>query len=175
MNKNRNRWNKIYFLLLSVLTILVLSACSVTEASDSGEKSKKKTTITIGIQGKVGVLYHAKNNKYFEDAFKNENVEIKWAEFSSGPPQFEAIASGKLDFASTGGTPLIAGQSGGIDFRAIGVTSDGLKNYAVLVNKGASYKSLKDLKGKKLQSLLEVVLPIFYTQHLIEKELIKKM
>ncbi|MFB6466769.1 aliphatic sulfonate ABC transporter substrate-binding protein [Cytobacillus sp. Hz8] len=136
--------------VLILLIVMALSACGVDQKANAGNKSKGKTTINIGIQGQVGVLQYAKEKKIFEKAFEKENVEIKWNEFTSGPPEFEAIASGRLDFGATGATPLISGQAGGIDFRAIGVTGDGKKNYGILVNKGSSFKSLKDLKGKKI-------------------------
>lgn len=149
---NRKKYNRFKNTLTIslILTLFVLSGCGVGQTSSTGGESKKNTIINIGVQGKVGILYYAKNNKYFEKAFEKENVEIKLSEFTSGPPHFEAIASGRLDFGATGGTPLIAGQAGGIDFRAIGVTSDGEKNYAILVSKGSSYKSIEDLKGKKV-------------------------
>jgi sulfonate transport system substrate-binding protein len=154
MNRKKNKWIKKIVPILAMLTVLlVLSACGADQQASPGEaseKSKEKTIINIGIQGKVNVLHYARSNQIFEKAFEKENMEIKWNEFTSGPPHFEAIASGRLDFGATGGTPLIAGQAGGIDLRAIGVTGDGRKSYAVLVNKGSSIKSLEELKGKKV-------------------------
>lgn len=149
-----SKWLKKILPIFALFSVLLLSACGAIQktknAAEAGTESKEKVTINIGVQGKVNVLQYARENQLFEKEFADENVEVKWSEFTSGPPHFEAIASGRLDFGVTGGTPLIAGQAAGIDFRAIGVTSDGRKNYSILVNKDSHYKSLEDLKGKKI-------------------------
>ncbi|QGQ45886.1 aliphatic sulfonate ABC transporter substrate-binding protein [Metabacillus sediminilitoris] len=150
MKTIHKNWKNKVFLIFLLAVLSILSACGAGQVTSSGGESQEKTIINIGVQGKVGVLNYARNEKIFEKAFENEIVEIKWAEFTSGPPHFEAIASGRLDFGATGGTPLIAGQAGGIDFRAIGVTSDGRKNYAILARKDATFKSIEDIKGKKV-------------------------
>lgn len=40
---------------------------------------------------------------------------MKWIEFQSGPPYFEAIASNRLDFGEVGNSPVISAQAAGID------------------------------------------------------------
>ncbi|MDD9266113.1 aliphatic sulfonate ABC transporter substrate-binding protein [Paenibacillus sp. GCM10023248] len=122
------------------------SAVSSTPASSS----KEKVVVNIGIQGKTGVLVFARDKGYFEKAFSAVGAEVKWNEFASGPPHFEAIAAGRLDFGATGGTPLISGQVGGVDFKGIAVTSDGKKGNMIVVPKNSPIKELKDLKGKKV-------------------------
>lgn len=131
-----------------VLLLLMLSGCN-SETSTNAEQ-KGNVTVNIGVQGSTGVLPYAREKKYFEKAFEKEGVKVKWSEFASGPPHFEALASGRLDFGATGGTPLIAGQSGNVDFKAIAVTSDGKKGNSIILPKGSKIKKLKDLKGKKI-------------------------
>jgi sulfonate transport system substrate-binding protein len=75
---------------------------------------------------------------------------VKWSEFGSGPPHFEALAAGRLDFGSVGGTPVISGQSGGVDFKAIAVTADGKKGNFIVIPKNSPIKELKDLKDKQV-------------------------
>ncbi|MDN4524569.1 aliphatic sulfonate ABC transporter substrate-binding protein [Fictibacillus fluitans] len=134
--------------LLALLTMMiVLSGCS-DEKQTNAEQGD--VTVNIGVQGSTGVLPYARETKAFEKAFKKEGVNVKWSEFASGPPHFEALASGRLDFGATGGTPLIAGQSGNVDFKAIAVTSDGKKGNSIIIPKGSKIKELKDLKGKKI-------------------------
>ena len=142
---------KIYSFLL-LLSLLFITACSTSSSnSETGSaQAKEEIVVNIGVQGKIGILSYAQTNKYFEKAFEKENVKIVWNEFASGPPHFEGLASGRLDFGSVGGTPVIAGQSGNVDFKAIGVVSDGKKGNSIILPKGSSIKELKDLKGKKI-------------------------
>jgi sulfonate transport system substrate-binding protein len=162
---------------LSALTILVLglvlAACGKTDntsarsngsapAASTGAsastaaqvaadtKPKEKVTVNIGVQGKTGILVYARENGFFEKAFSAVGAEVKWSEFASGPPHFEALASGRLDFGGVGGTPVVAGQVGGVDFKAIAVTSDGKKGNMIVIPKNSPIKELKDLKGKKV-------------------------
>ncbi|MEF3305831.1 aliphatic sulfonate ABC transporter substrate-binding protein [Paenibacillus sp. GYB003] len=111
---------------------------------------KEKVVVNIGVQGKTGILPYAREKQYFEKAFAKVGAEVKWNEFASGPPHFEALAAGRLDFGATGGTPLISGQTGGVDFRAIAVTTDGKKGNMIVIPKNSPIKELKDLKGKKI-------------------------
>ncbi|NOV01436.1 aliphatic sulfonate ABC transporter substrate-binding protein [Paenibacillus planticolens] len=159
--------------LLTLITLVLLSACgakttgaptnastaapsgtpaaqSTTATSTPAAAPKEKVVVNIGIQGKTGVLNYARDKGYFEKAFTAVGAEVKWNEFASGPPHFEAIAAGRLDFGATGGTPLISGQVGGVDFKGIAVTSDGKKGNMIVVPKNSPIKELKDLKGKKV-------------------------
>lgn len=168
MNKKRGSYKH-----LSVLTFLLfaltLTACGqgtapagssvVTPATSSSSgaaeattatKPKDKVKVNIGVQGKTGILVYARENGFFEKAFTAAGAEVTWNEFASGPPHFEALASGRIDFGSVGGTPVVSGQVGGIDFKAIGVTSDGKKGNMIVIPKNSPIKELKDLKGKKV-------------------------
>ncbi|TCN26049.1 sulfonate transport system substrate-binding protein [Mesobacillus foraminis] len=135
-----------------ILSLFLLSACAGTGASSEATTSNKdqNLVVNIGVQGKVGILPYARQHKYFEKAFEKAGVKVTWNEFASGPPHFEALASGRIDFGAVGGTPVIAGQSGNVDFKAIAVTSDGKKGNSIVIPKGSSIKELKDLKGKKI-------------------------
>ncbi|RXZ00023.1 aliphatic sulfonate ABC transporter substrate-binding protein [Fictibacillus sp. S7] len=135
--------------LMALLTMMiVLSGCSSEKKTNAEQKGD--VTVNIGVQGSTGVLPYARDTKAFEKAFEKEGVKVKWSEFASGPPHFEALASGRLDFGATGGTPLIAGQSGNVDFKAIAVTTDGKKGNSIIIPKESKIKELKDLKGKKI-------------------------
>ncbi|WP_036745789.1 aliphatic sulfonate ABC transporter substrate-binding protein [Paenibacillus sp. UNC451MF] len=145
--------------LLSIIFLsMALTGCGKTTASDTtsaaqagrAEKSKEKIVLNIGVQGKTGILPYARDKGAFEKAFAAVGVEVKWNEFASGPPHFEALAAGRIDFGSVGGTPVVSGQVGGIDFKAIAVTGDGKKGNMIVIPKNSPIKELKDLKGKKI-------------------------
>jgi sulfonate transport system substrate-binding protein len=137
-------------LVLGFILILLLAAgCSASKTNATNTK-EEKVTVQIGIQQSLGPLLLAKNKGWFEEAFAKLDVEVKWTEFQSGPPHFEAIASDRLDFGQVGNSPVIAGQAANISFKEISNTSDGLKGNAILVKKDSPIKSIKDLKGKKI-------------------------
>ena len=75
---------------------------------------------------------------------------MKWTEFQSGPPYFEAIASNRLDF-EVGNSPVISAQAAGIGFTEIANTSYARKGTGILVQKDSKIASVKELKGKKLR------------------------
>ena len=141
---------KSIYLLLLLSIVLLLSACGSNEKASTKGTNNREVVVNIGVQGKTGILPYAREHQYFEKAFEKVGVKVKWNEFASGPPHFEALASGRLDFGAVGGTPLIAGQAANIDFKAIAVTSDGKKGNSIVVPKGSSIKDIKDLKNKKI-------------------------
>ncbi|HBZ79722.1 aliphatic sulfonate ABC transporter substrate-binding protein [Brevibacillus parabrevis] len=142
--------------LIVVLSLLLLSACGKTAAPEQQQtvaasaEAKEKVVVNIGIQGSTGIFSYARDKGIFEKAFAQAGAEVKWHEFASGPPHFEAIASGRLDFGATGGTPVVSAQTGGVDFKAIAVTSDGKRNNAIVIPKGSPITDIKQLKGKKI-------------------------
>ncbi|KIL40791.1 sulfonate ABC transporter substrate-binding protein [Gordoniibacillus kamchatkensis] len=147
----------LYSVAIAVLSAAVLAACAKAagapqQRQEGTAKSagKAATVVTIGIQGKTGILNYARDKKLFETAFAKAGADVVWSEFQSGPPHFEAIASGRIDFGSVGGTPVISGQVGGVDFKAIAVTDDGKRGNMIVVPKNSPIASLKDLKGKKV-------------------------
>ena len=111
---------------------------------------KEDVTIQIGIQQGLSPLLLAKKKGWFEEEFKKEGVKVKWTEFQSGPPYFEAIASNRLDFGEVGNSPVISAQAAGIGFTEIANTSYARKGTGILVQKDSKIASVKDLKGKKI-------------------------
>ncbi|WP_284638616.1 aliphatic sulfonate ABC transporter substrate-binding protein [Paenibacillus silviterrae] len=141
--------------LVGALSLSMLAACGTvqtiaTQGAGGGEKPKERVVVNIGVQGKTGILPYAREKGYFEKAFASVGAEVKWSEFASGPPHFEALTAGRIDFGAVGGTPVVSGQTGGVDFKAIAVTSDGKKGNMIVIPKNSPIKELKDLKGRKV-------------------------
>lgn len=128
-------------LLLVVTFVGLLAGCA--------DKDTVKE-INVGIQQSLSPLWIAKEKGWFEEAFEKEGIKVKWTEFQSGPPQIEGLAANKLDFSQVGNTPVIAGQAGGVQFKEIALSSDGLKGNGLLVQKDSGIEKLEDLKGKKI-------------------------
>ncbi|MDQ0246660.1 sulfonate transport system substrate-binding protein [Bacillus fengqiuensis] len=134
-----------------ILMLILLAGCSASETNKKeANTNEEKVTVNIGIQQSLGPLLIAQKKGWFEEAFAKVGAEVKWTEFQSGPPHFEAMASDRLDFGQVGNSPVVAAQAADIPFKEISNSSDGLKGNAILVQKNSSIKSLKDLKGKKI-------------------------
>ncbi len=76
---------------------------------------------------------------------------MKWTEFQSGPPYFEAIASNRLDFGEVGNSPVISAQAAGIGFyrnRQYKLCEE--KELEFSFKKDSKIASVKELKGKKI-------------------------
>ncbi|MFX3632398.1 MAG: ABC transporter substrate-binding protein [Candidatus Pristimantibacillus sp.] len=77
--------------------------------------------------------------------FKEEGIELNAVKFLSGPPEFQAMASGDIDIAYIGpGATFLSAQGQG---NIIGLVSLG-KSDMVFATKKSGIKEWKDLKGK---------------------------
>ena len=132
------------------LRLFMLVGLLLVAAGCSSSAAKEQDTVRIGIQQSLSPLWIAKENGWFEEAYKEAGVKVEWVEFQSGPPQFEGIAANKLDFTEVGNTPVIGGQAADVAFKEIAATADGYKANAILVHKDSNIESVEDLKGKKV-------------------------
>ncbi|REK71529.1 aliphatic sulfonate ABC transporter substrate-binding protein [Paenibacillus paeoniae] len=143
------RWLTTILLLLAILA----SGCANGSSSGKngkGEKSYDGVTIKIGYQGSGGLFGKIIEEKWFEEEFDKLGVKVEFAQFQSGPPMTEAMASGRLDTAGLGNMPIIAAQAAGIEFKVISQSLEGKNNVAIIVPKDSSIQSVQDLKGKKV-------------------------
>lgn len=86
-----------------------------------------------------------------EQEFAKDGIKIEWSFFKgTGPAVNEAVANGKLDIAGYGDLPTLIGRAGGLPTKVI-IPSSVLsgKNY-VFVNVNSTFKTLADLKGKRI-------------------------
>ncbi|CAH1200544.1 Putative aliphatic sulfonates-binding protein [Paenibacillus plantiphilus] len=139
-----------------LIVVLILSifatACASNEKDESGGGANKYegATIKIGVQGSGALFGKAREEKWFEQEFEKLGVKVEWSEFQSGPPMTEAIASKKLDIATLGNMPIIAGQAAGIPYKIVSQVLDGKNNVAIIVPSSSTAQTLADLKGKKI-------------------------
>lgn len=104
--------------------------------------------VRIGYQ-KTGVLVIARQQGSVEKRFASEGVQVKWVEFTSGPPMMEAISNGAVDFGAVGDSPPIFAQAANanIVYAAASPISNG---QGILVPQNSSIKTIADLKGKRV-------------------------
>ena len=104
--------------------------------------------IRIGYQ-KNGVLVIALQQAVLEKQFAPQGIDVKWFEFSSGPPLLEAINAGSVDYGAVGDTPPIFAQSAGaaIVYAAGQPVTNG---QGILVPAGSAIRTIADLKDKRI-------------------------
>lgn len=132
--------------LKSILTVS-LTAIALSPASLFAQSATQE--IRIGYQ-KNGLLYLAKQTGQIDAAFKAENMDVKWVEFSFGPPLLEALNLGRIDYGYTGDAPPIFAQAAGANIVYVAAQEAAGAGAAILVKDDSPIQTLADLKGKKL-------------------------
>ncbi|WP_020508684.1 sulfonate ABC transporter substrate-binding protein [Bradyrhizobium sp. WSM2793] len=104
--------------------------------------------IRIGYQ-KNGVLVITRQQAALEKHFVPLGIEVKWVEFSSGPPMMEAMNVGSVDYGAVGDSPPVFAQAAGaaIVYAAGQPITTG---QGILVPKDSPIRAITELKGKRV-------------------------
>src|SRR5436305_14561208 len=130
------------FLKLSLGTAAV-AALSSRASAEAGVKE-----IRIGYQ-KSGVLVITRQQAALEKHFTPQGIEVKWIEFSSGPPMMEAMNVGSVDYGAVGDSPPVFAQAAGAAI--VYAAGQPITNGAgILVPKDSPIRAIADLKGKRV-------------------------
>ena len=103
--------------------------------------------VTIGYQLVYNPWKVAIAGGAFEEA---TGYEINWQKFDSGAKVITAMASGDVDIAMAGSSPIAAGVSRGVPMELFWITEDIASAEALVVRDGSGIVAPQDLKGKKL-------------------------
>ena len=130
------------FLRLSVGTAAAAAVASRVRAQGAVKE------IRIGYQ-KNGVLVITRQQAALEKHFAALGIEVKWVEFSSGPPMMEAMNVGSVDYGAVGDSPPVFAQAAGaaIVYAAGQPITNG---QGILVPKDSPIRSIAELKGKRV-------------------------
>lgn len=93
-----------------------------------------------------------KNKDIFAEEFKSngQNIELKYAEITSGAEQTQALASGDVDILyAVGGTSVILSAANGADIKVLNMYSRSPEAFC-LYSADASIQSAEDLRGKTI-------------------------
>jgi len=98
-----------------------------------------------------GIVGYAQETQAWEKEFAKEGIKIEWSFFTgTGPAINEAIANGKIDFASSGDLPSTAGRANGLPTRVIVGGGAGGGTRYILVGANSTIRKPADLKGKRI-------------------------
>ena len=124
--------------VLAALGALLFSATTVLAADKE---------LTVGYQ----LIYNPWKVAIADGKFeKATGYKIKWRKFDSGAKVISAMASGKVQIALAGSSPIAAGVSRGVDMQLFWITEDIASAEALVVRNGSGIVAPQDLKGKKL-------------------------
>ncbi|WP_180042894.1 ABC transporter substrate-binding protein [Acinetobacter sp. YH16039] len=135
--------------------------------SSAGEGGRPK------IGGGFIATAHARG--VLEQEFKKDGIKVTWLFFpGAGPATNEALANGKVDFATQGDLPSIVGRASGLKTKLLFGTAR-LGPVYFVVPSDSSAKRLADLKGKKIANFKGtngqlVLARLFKSQNLNEKD-----
>ena len=83
-------------------------------------------------------------------ALDNLPYRVTFSTFTSGPPQIEALAAGKIDFAVTGDTPPVFGAAANAKTRVVSAWDGAGTGEQILVRTNSSIATVHDLLGKTI-------------------------
>ena len=127
---------------------LSLGAAALAAVSSRAQADASVKEFRIGYQ-KNGVLVIARQRAVLENHFRPLGIEVKWVEFSSGPPMMEAMNVGSIDYGAVGDSPPVFAQAAGaaIVYAAGQPITNG---QGILVPQNSAIRSIADLRGKRV-------------------------
>jgi sulfonate transport system substrate-binding protein len=131
---------------IGTAAVAVVSWSASAQAPLKQQASLKE--IRIGYQ-KNGVLVIARQQATLEAYFASQGIEVKWVEFSSGPPMLEAMNVGSIDYGAVGDSPPVFAQSAGANI--VYAAGQPITNgQGILVQANSPIRTIADLKGKRV-------------------------
>jgi sulfonate transport system substrate-binding protein len=131
------------------MAALAVASLAVAGAALSPVRADDLKEVRIGFQ-RAGIFPATKQRRIVEDAFKPRGIEVKWVEFSFGPPLLEALNTGNIDYGYTGDSPPIFAQAARANLLYVAALPSAGKNEAIVVPADSPVKTVADLKGKKV-------------------------
>ncbi len=128
-------------------TLAVALCAALAPAVTSAQPKPDKVTIRYGYLPVPTVPLFA---AVAHDLLEKEGVDLQLVKFTSGPAAFQALQAGSIDAAQGGMPAYYMGTTRGLDVRWVHTYGDYSPIEGLVVPKGSTAKSFKDLKGKKI-------------------------
>jgi taurine transport system substrate-binding protein len=128
----------------TALSVIAAATMAAGLASAAGAEE-----VTVGYQLIYNPYAYAIATKKFEEA---TGWNINWVKFDSGAKVITAMASGDVQIALAGSSPIAAGVSNGVDMQLFWIVEDIAAAEALVVRDGSGIDLAKPetLKGKKI-------------------------
>ncbi len=126
---------------------LIVAAAMFAVGSAAGTAGAQE--VTVGYQ----LIYNPWKVAIARGTFEEETgATIRWVKFDSGAKVINAMASGQVDIALAGSSPIAAGVSRGVDMQLFFIQEDIASAEALVVRDGSGIDPAdpETLKGKKL-------------------------
>ena len=104
-------------------------------------------TVTVGYQ----LIYNPWKVPIADNTFsKATGWDVQYRQFDSGAKVIAAMASGDVQIALAGSSPIAAGASQGLDIQLVWIVEDIASAEALIARNGSGIDKVTDLKGKKV-------------------------
>ncbi|MFD0896451.1 aliphatic sulfonate ABC transporter substrate-binding protein [Loigolactobacillus binensis] len=141
----KHRW-KLGLLLIALIAWLGVAFYGYRQTDSS---HSNLTTVTIGYQ-KGDPVDISQQRGELAKKMKAKGYKVVFKEFSDGTALITALKSGNINYARLGDTPPVTAQASGMNLVYVAAGASKENGSGILVKKGASINSLKDLKGKRI-------------------------
>lgn len=112
-----------------------------------GTASATEREVAIGYQ----LIYNPWKVAIVDGVFESATgYKIRWKKFDSGAKVINAMASGDVQIALAGSSPIAAGVSRGLDIELFWIVEDIASAEALVVRDGSHIVAPQDLRGKRL-------------------------
>lgn len=130
-----------------ILSIIFITSCQKPSDNLSSTKSEQPKVVHIGYQGmlnpwKVGIQSGA-----FEEA---TGWKIEWRKFNSGSEVITGMASGDIQIAVAGSSPIATAMSRGVEVELFWILEAIRDNEALVVSADSGISKITELKGKTI-------------------------
>ena len=131
-----------------ILSVLGLMACSgAPEGSEPEEAEKQLKPVTVGYQGMINPWKAMIRSGAFEEA---TGRAIEWRRFSSGSEVITAMASGDVQLAVAGSSPIATALTQGLDLRLVWIVEAIDTAEALVARRALGLSSIDGLVGKRV-------------------------
>jgi len=132
-----------------VLTLLVfLTALAAAGTTFAQSRELKPIRLMYQTTAFGAPIIVALEKGWYEQALNKVGYTLKTSTAIFGPPIVEAMAAGQVDIGELGVAPHVVAVSRGLPLKAVITTN--IAGESIMVNRDSTFKSFKELKGKKI-------------------------
>lgn len=115
--------------------------------------TSKDVTVSLGDQNYMQIAL-IQELGWFDSVFGENNITIDVKTFSSGPEIIESFTANELQVGLMGMQPVISAAGNGVDIKVLETFQNSSKNNVIAVPADSDIKSVADLKGKTVATLI---------------------